>query len=107
MACNEIHLGDIGTIIEVTLKDNDLIVNLSGATTKEFYLMKPDKTVLTVNAVFKNPPGDGTDGILQYVTQTGDLDQIGQWKIQAHVIITGQGEWKSDISSFTVHGNLA
>lgn len=104
MAANEIHKGDIGTIFEVTLKDDVAIVDVSSATTKEIFFRKPDgTTVLTKAAEFKT---DGTDGIIQYTTILDDLDSVGGWKIQGHVILS-TGEWKSDIASFKVYDNLA
>lgn len=102
MAANEIHNGDIGTIFEVTLKDGTVLVDLSGATTKEILFLPPNKALKTKTAAFKT---DGTDGIIQYTTLAADLDQAGKWKLQAHVVLP-TGEWKSDIAEFRVHKNL-
>ena len=103
MAANEIHQNDIGTVFEVTLQDGEVVVDISTATTKEIVFRKPNAgAVLTRAATFKT---DGTDGILQYVTVSGDLDTVGEWHIQSHVIISA-GEWRSDIGTFDVLGNL-
>ena len=102
MACNEIHKSDIGTIFRVTVKDCTLILDVSAATTKEIVFGKPDGTVLTKAAAFFS---DGTDGIIQYTTVSGDLSAAGDWSIQAHVIFSG-GEWRSDVGAFKVHANI-
>jgi len=98
-----IQVGDIGTIFEVTVKDEaGVAVNLSSATTKEILLQKPDKTVLTKTASFKTT---GTDGIITYTLSSGDINQNGIWSIQAHVILPS-GEWHSSVEAFEVLGNI-
>lgn len=103
MAVDEIHEGDIGTSLEVTVKDGALAIDISSATTKDIFLEKPDGTVLTKAGVFVT---DGSDGKVKYDTVDGDLDTVGNWRIQVH-IVTANGEWKSDIETFQVHANLA
>lgn len=104
MAAEEIHKGDIGTIIELTIKDGSQIVDISGATTKDIFLKKPvSSTVLTKSGAFST---DGTDGKLRYSTINGDLDEVGVWEVQAH-LINPAGEWRSDIKEMSVFDNLA
>ena len=98
----EIHVGDIGTVFEVTIQDDGVAVNISSATTKEIIFRKPDKTLLTKAANFST---DGTDGKIRSTTVSGDLNAAGVWSIQAHVILPG-GDWKSSISEFSVIPNL-
>jgi hypothetical protein len=99
----EIHVGDIGTVFEVTLQDCDVPLDVSTATEQIIYLLKPDGTLLEKDSVFTT---DGTDGKIQYVAIAGDLDQEGSWKIQAKVTLPS-GSWSSDIDKFKVTGNLA
>ena len=78
-----IYLGDIGTTIIV-----DTGIDLTGATTLELKVQKPSGAESTWTATI----ADGytaPDGLLQYVTQSGDLDEVGSWKLQAHRIATG------------------
>ncbi len=80
----EIHVGDIGTIIRATIKDeNNAIVDISDATSKSMTFKKPSGT-----NVVQNPSlfTDGTDGKMQYITQTGDIDEKGLWQLQARVV---------------------
>ena len=102
MSVNEIHKDDIGTILRITVQDDSVAVNLSSATTKTLTLRKPDGTTSAKTAAFYT---DGTDGIIQYVTQADDLDQSGTWGIQAYVVLS-DGSWHSDQSTFIVHRNI-
>ena len=103
MAANEIHLGDIGTIFEITLMDGASVVDISTQTLMQIKFKKPKSAVVTQTAVFKT---DGTDGILQYVTVLDDLDELGTWKIQAYVELASGSKHNSDIGTFTVYANL-
>lgn len=99
-----IHVNDIGTTLEMTVKDQDgNIVNISGASTMTVYLERPNGAgVLTRTAVWGT---DGTDGVMKYVTVDGDLDQAGSWQMQGFVTIGG-GSWHSDIVQLVVATNL-
>lgn len=99
----EIHEGDIGTIFRVTITDQAAaVVDLSGATTKEIIFKKSDGSFVTQVAAFFT---DGTDGIIQYITIADDLDLVGGWCIQGHVVLP-TGEWKTNIDTFIVNENL-
>ncbi len=98
----EIHVEDIGTSFRVTVYDGNVIVDIASASTMTLNFFKPDKTTLSKTAVHFT---DGTDGILEYITISGDLDQAGKWKIQA-VVTLPTGTWSSDITKFTVYANI-
>lgn len=103
MTREEMHVGDIGTKIGVIIKEDDAIVDISAATTKEIFLEKPDKTKVTKTAQFET---DGTDGKIYFLTLVdSDLDQAGNWKRQGH-IITPTGEWRSSVIEFEVNENI-
>jgi glycerol-3-phosphate dehydrogenase len=103
MAANEIHIGDIGTIFEVTLLDDTAIVDISNATDLVIVFQKPDKTIINNTAVLSS---DGTDGKMQYVVALDtELDQKGNWKIQG-IVELPTGKWSSDIDKFKVYENL-
>ena len=102
MPANEIHANDIGTKFVVTIKDGDSAVNVSSATTKQIIIKKPSGTTLTNAAAFSS---DGSDGKIYYSAVSGDLDEIGTYKIQGKVVIT-DGTFYTDIQSFKVHRNL-
>jgi hypothetical protein len=99
----EIHVGDVGTIFELTIKDDDGIVDLTGYTLADIYFKKPDGSVVQKTGAVDPTP---TTGIVRYTTITGDLDLEGCWLIQAKIGLTG-GTWSSDIQQFTVYPNLS
>lgn len=103
MSRGEIHIGDVNTIIERTVKDqNGSIVDLSSVTVKKFVLTKPDRTKVEWDAAFTT---DGTDGKIRYVIDVGDLDLSGDWKLQVYLEFPVGIKW-SDITHFTVYANL-
>ncbi len=103
MAKGEVRFGDVGTVFELTFKDqNDNIVPINQATTKKFYFKKPTGTVVEKSGVFST---DGLDGKLRYVTVANDLDTLGDWEYQGYVVLPS-GSWKTDLHAFRVHRNL-
>lgn len=98
----EIHLNDIGTIFRFTVKDGSAVLDISGASTKNIVFKKPTGATLTKAGSFFT---DGTDGILQYTTLTGDLDTLRIWQAQVSLVLAA-GTWKTDVVEFTVHENL-
>ena len=102
MSANEIHKGDVGTIIRITLKDGSTVVDISATTTKQLIFGKPcGAASVTKTASFYT---DGTDGILQYTTESGFLDTIGIWTVEAYIEFGGGTQkWHSDISEFNVY----
>jgi len=100
----QIHYGDIGTPLRVTLKSSqtDVAIDISDATTLQIILQKPDGTILTKDASFVT---DGTDGQLQYVIQNGDLNMVGDWQLQVYYV-NSSGSWKSNMAKFRVWENL-
>ena len=100
---NRIHVGDVGTVFRITLADCGDPVDVSQATASTITFKKPDETLVTQTASFTT---DGTDGQVQYVTITGDLDLPGTWRIQAAITLP-DGFWRSNISKFKVYANLS
>jgi hypothetical protein len=80
-----LHVGDVGTILKVYCRDGGLPVDISTATvTKNLLLEDPSGTVTTKAADFFT---DGTDGILVYQLVDGDLDKTGEWIVQPQVVL--------------------
>ena len=99
---SEIRVGDIGTEFRITITDDGAAVDLSSAPSLVINFRKPDGNILSVYADLYT---DGTDGIIFYNAVNGDLDQSGQWKIQA-VIETGGAIYSSSVGTFKVSCNL-
>jgi hypothetical protein len=105
MTCSRVRLGDTGTTFRATIKDGLTVVDVSSASgpgTKQFYLKGPTGATKPVNASFAT---DGTDGVIEYITGSGDLDEEGTWRWQAKVELSS-GTWKSEIQTFEVEGVL-
>lgn len=99
----EIHVNDIGTAFRATILDESSDpVNLAGATDKALIFCKPDKTVVTKSASFYT---DGTDGVIQYISESGFLDQPSKWQLQGYVVMSGS-YWRTNIIDFLVYKNL-
>lgn len=105
MADTIIHSGDVGTIIRLTITEDDKVtpVDVSGATTKTFYFLKPDGEKADVDAEFNTT---GADGKLKYTTVAGVIDTVGRWQVQAYVEI-GTAKYYSTKTAFVVQSNLA
>ena len=103
MSHADIRVGDIGTVFRLTIVNElEETINISAATTTEIRFEKPDKSTVDKAAAFAT---DGSDGEIEYVTISGDLDMSGKWRIQAY-IVTPVGEWRSEIETFWVQENL-
>ena len=102
MAAGEIHQNDVGTIIRTLVKLNGVTADLSWYYTKYFIFLKPNGQKLTKDVEFYT---NGTDGLVQYTTQSGDLDITGIWRLQLY-LENQFGNWKTDCISFKVHENI-
>lgn len=83
----EMQLLEEGVAIVLPVVDETgAVVDISAASSLTIYLKGPDKIVDTYTAVLTT---DGTDGLMQYVTATGDIDQTGIWEAQGEVVLSG------------------
>jgi hypothetical protein len=103
MSMTDIHVGDVGTVFELTLQEDGVAVNISTATLKQFIYTKPSGTATTKTASFTT---DGSNGKLRYVSLANDLDTAGVWQLQAYVELP-TGKWHSTVIQFVVEPNLA
>lgn len=91
---------DIGTVFEVTVKDeSSVVVNVSGATLLQFKFKKPTGVLATKTAVFSS---NGVDGKIRYTTVSGDLDVAGEWEFQAYIEIGTSPRFHTSYSSFVI-----
>lgn len=100
-----IHVGDVGTIFEVTVVENDEVtpVPIGLATVMKIYFKDPEGTKTSHTAVLVT---DGSDGKMKYVGIAGDIDLAGTWQMQGYVEIPA-GKFYSVKTRFTVHDNLS
>lgn len=99
----EIHVGDVGTVFQATIKDEaGAVVDVSTASTLELVFNKPDETPVVKTAVHVS---DGVDGQIKYISIAADIDQAGSWRVQGYAEI-GTAVFHSDVHVFKVHPNL-
>ena len=96
-----IFIGDVGTVIELTIKDeNGDAVNVSAATVKQIKFDKPGAAPsVTKTAVFST---NGSDGKIRYTTITGDIDVPGEWKARGYVELGSSVKFHTSSVSFDV-----
>lgn len=99
---SQIHEGDIGTKLLITVTDDGQVVDISSAISLSIFIKKPNGTILTRVGVLET---DGTDGKMYYITVAGDLDKAGSYKIQGQVILPS-GSYYTSTATFKVHCNL-
>lgn len=99
---SEIHEGDIGTKLLITVIDDGNIVDISTATSLSIFIKKPDATLLSKSGILET---DGTDGKMHYFTIAGDLDIAGIYKIQGKIIFPS-GSYYTSTATFIVNCNL-
>ena len=99
---DEIHVEDVGTEFRILITEEGTAVDLSTATLLQIIFRKPDSTTLEVDADYYT---DGTDGLIKYNVVDGDIDQAGQWRIQAYVEV-GSAKYCSSTGTFKVLCNL-
>lgn len=77
-----LSISDLGTSLQITVKEDDAIVDISTATATDIILRKPDGTEVEKTGSLLT---DGTDGIVAYSTLSGDIDQKGIWSYRAKI----------------------
>jgi hypothetical protein len=97
---------DTGIPIRVTVTLDGAPVDISSATTRQI-LIKRIAPVGALKTFTATLPGGGTDGVLQYVTQTGDLSPTGRYQIQARLALGGSYDYRTDVGEFEIAGNLS
>lgn len=98
----EIHQGDVGTTFLAEVEDEGRSVDVSHAGILIVF-QKPDSSLVVRPGEFVT---DGVDGQVRYVTQGGDLDQSGEWRLQVRLEFADLTRFSSDWKQFTVHPNL-
>jgi len=98
----ELHVDDVGTEIRLTLLDDGVPVDLTGASELTILLRKPSGTVVAKTA---SVVGEPANGVIHCYTATEDLDEAGLYEIQTRIAV---GSWSghSDIRRVRVYANV-
>jgi hypothetical protein len=98
------HIGEIGLEIQFQLLDeNGSILDVSG-TTVTILIHKPSGVYISKSASFLT---DGSDGLIRYATQSGDLDESGEYQAQAKIEWAGGVLLYSGEIEFSVSKTIA
>lgn len=73
----------VGVRLIAVLQQDGQDLDISDATTREICIRSPNGIDKTLTASFVT---DGTDGRIYYDTIVTDLDELGAWKLAAHVV---------------------
>lgn len=98
-----VHNGDIGTVFIITVTEDDVAKDLSGVAAKKILFEKPSGEQLIKEASFTT---DGIDGKIQCTMVAGDIDEAGQWIIQAWIQIDETHAFTSDAGTVQVMDSL-
>ncbi len=83
----EIHVNDVGVDITLTVKENGSALDISTATSRTIWLIKPDGTATSYAA---DLVGGGTTGQMKITTSSGNLNVMGRWLAQGKFTL---GSW--------------
>jgi hypothetical protein len=95
---NKYYTGDIGTEIIV-----DCGSDITGATSPKIHIKKPNGTTVSKTASVHTI--DGETRYLRYITITGDLDQVGEYRVQAGLTLAGWSG-RGETALFSVYGTF-
>lgn len=86
MAWVNIHIGDYGYDGKLRITKGGAAQNISTYTTLQLIFRKPSGTTVAKTATFVT---DGADGVLQYTVESGLVDEVGTWQVQARISKSG------------------
>lgn len=99
-----VHVGDAGTVIEVTFRDDSTgeAVDLSAAQTLSLTLKPPRGLGVTRSL---DVVGDPTMGTARYVSVAEDFARAGPYQAQGRMV-SAAGDWVSNVVPITVGPRL-
>jgi len=99
-----VQIGAVGVslILEIDKISTNGDYDVSSASTKQIILKDPSGNKETKTAQYFT---DGTDGIIYYDTEAGDIDEAGEWYYQGY-IVKGSAIFYTPEVMFPVRANL-
>lgn len=86
MSWENIHVDDYGWTGRLRMVQNGVAVDVSSFTTLKYVLRSPAGIVVEKTASFDT---DGINGWLKYIFLVGEIDEIGEWSVEARLTKTG------------------
>lgn len=104
MAATTIQKDSINARFYAALKRPDTtIVDLTNLNVATFVFLSPTAVRKTMTG---SVYGDPTDGIVEYYTETGDLDEVGTWKTQVKLEFLDGSILYTTVDKFKVKDNI-
>jgi hypothetical protein len=97
---SEIRIGDNGTVMQVTILDQDGVVDIRSATI-QIVIKQRAKTITKTAQIV-----DGLKGICSFVLNEADITEEGTFSFQAEVRFLDGKVFNSDIGRFSVGKKL-
>lgn len=99
-----LHVGEVGTLLKILVQErdeNDVLqtVDISSMLQAHIAFRKGEGGTIISRSLFLYT--DGTDGLLVYIFNEGDLDTEGRWDWQMFIQLSS-GKWYSRKSYFYV-----
>ena len=97
------QVGAAGVTITLTVTEKCVPADLSAAAYMAFIFRRPSGSSFVRSVTLET---DGKDGKLIYTTEAGDLDEAGEWQVQARVTLGGF-DGPTEVVKFLVDANAA
>jgi len=92
-----VYRGDIGVRLTISTSNTTMPVT----TALSLLIKKPSGELVTAT-----PSVNWTTGVLIYDTVSGDLDEVGEYRVQVHGVFDDGDDLRSDRDSFMVYEKL-
>jgi|SRR3972149_716287 len=103
MSDQEVHIGDLGTIVKVIIKEENVPLPLTEAEEIKIRFERKDRTTFEVDAAIYS--GDPALGIVYCLSDIVFFTMKGVMKVQVWIKYP-TGEWSTEVGSFTVRENI-
>ena len=101
---SEIHQNDIGTRFWVTVKESGVGIDLTTASGLQITFRNPSGDLL-VKAASTSGDGSALSGVMYYDTVSGDISQVGHYKLQG-IVLSASTKFSTEVYTFPVKKNL-
>lgn len=99
---HHIHIDDYGFYGKLRVVRDGAGMDISNYSTLRYVLRSPNGYPKVRSAAFDT---NGVDGVLKYLFASGDIDEIGEWSVQARLAKTG-AELTSESMRFDVRQRM-
>ena len=96
------HVGDTGTILVKVLTDGTNIIDISGQTTLNLHIQRPDGTVVILAGSFVDT---GVDGEAKFTTIVTTWNEAGQTLEQVNLVLPS-GDWAGVVEKRIVQARI-